>query len=177
MNYFIPIILGTGREGNNSEKVAQFVFEEAKNYGFEVLLIKPRDYLDKPFTGGMNEEKRNKLSEIFNRAHGFLIVSPEYNHGYPGELKLLLDEFYEEYQHKPVGICGVSVGKLGGARMVEQLRLVLVELQAILLRNTVYFSNVSNFEKEKGNYREFLKNVFDELKYYCEIFSQKEGRS
>ncbi len=169
MTYFIPLILGTGREGNESEKIAQFVFEEAKKYNFEVLLIKPREYLDQPFTGGMREEKRNKLSEIFSRADGFLIVSPEYNHGYPGELKLLLDEFYEEYQHKPVGICGVSAGKLGGARMVEQLRLVFIELQAIPLRNAVYFSYISNFEKEKENYREFLKKLFEELKYYCEI--------
>ncbi len=172
MNYFIPIILGTGREGNESKKIAQFVFEEAKNYGFEVELIKPRDYLDKPFTGEMSEEKRNKLSEIFHRADGFLIVSPEYNHGYPGELKLLLDEFYEEYQHKPVGLCGVSAGKLGGARMIEQLRLVFIELQAIPLRNAVYFSNVANFENEKESYKPFLKNLFDELKYYCEIFSK-----
>ncbi len=166
--FFIPIILGTGREGNNSEKVAEFVFEEAKNYGFDVVLIKPTEWLEKFFTGGMSEEKRNKISEIFNRANGFLIVSPEYNHGYPGELKLLLDEFYEEYTHKPVGILGVSKGKLGGARMIEQLRLVCIGLQMIPLRNSVYFSNVKNFENEKENYKEFLRNVFDELKFYCE---------
>lgn len=165
---FIPIILGTGRDKNNSEKIAQFVFEEAKNCGFDVILIKPREWLDKPFTGGMSEEKKNELSEIFKKADGFLIVSPEYNHGYPGELKLLLDEFYKEYKSKPVGICGVSSGKLGGARMVEQLRLVCLSFQMISLRNAVYFSNISNFESEKENYKEFLKNLFDELNFICE---------
>ncbi|MER3407041.1 MAG: NADPH-dependent FMN reductase [Patescibacteria group bacterium] len=171
MDYFIPIILGTGREGNNSRKVAEFVFKEAKSFGFDVLLIDPREYLDKPWTGGMSEEKRNKLSQIFQKANGFLIVSPEYNHGYPGELKLLLDEFYEEYNHKPVGICGVSVGKLGGGRMIEQLRLVLIEFQMIPLRNAVYFSNVENFDSEKENYKELLINLFSELKFYCQKMS------
>jgi NAD(P)H-dependent FMN reductase len=164
----IGIILGTGREGANSEKVANFVFEEAKNFGFEVEYIKVKDWLDKPYTGGMSEEKRNKMSEILNSLDGFIIVSPEYNHSFPGELKLFLDEFYEEFNHKPVGICGVSVGKLGGSRMVENLRLVLIEFMMVPLRNAIYFSNVKNFENEKENYKEFLKNLFEELKFYIE---------
>jgi len=172
MNYFIPIIFGTGRKGAISEKVAEFVFELAKNYGFEVELIKPRDWLDSPFTGEMNKEKRNKLSEIFVRSNGLIIVSPEYNHSFPGELKLLLDNFYEEFAYKPVAICGVSVGKLGGARMVEQLRLVCIQFSMVPLRNAVYFSNVNNFDQEKESYREFLKNLFDELKFYLEKMGQ-----
>ena len=164
----VTIILGTGREGSKSEKVANFVVEEAKNFGFEVEYIKVKDWLDKPFTGGMSEEKRNKMSEILNNSQGFIIVSPEYNHSFPGELKLFLDEFYEEFNHKPVGICGVSVGKLGGARMIESLRLVLIEFMMIPLRNAVYFSNVQNFDKEKESYKEFLKAMFEELKFYIE---------
>ena len=172
MSYFVPIILGTGRKGARSIRVAEFVFDEAKNYGFEVELIRPRDWLDFPFTDEMEEEKRNKLSEIFKKSNGFIIVSPEYNHGYPGELKLLLDNFYEEFNHKPVGICGVSKSKLGGARMIEQLRLLLIEFSMINLRNAVYFSNVDNFENEKEGYKNFLKILFDELKFYCDKFSR-----
>jgi len=164
----ISLILGTGRERANSEKIADFVFESARNFGFEVEYIKVKDWLDKPFTGGMSEEKRNKMSEILNNSQGFIIVSPEYNHSFPGELKLFLDEFYEEFNHKPVGICGVSVGKLGGARMIESLRLVLIEFMMIPLRNAVYFSNVQNFDKEKESYKEFLKTMFEELKFYIE---------
>ncbi len=172
MSCFISLILGTGRQEANSIKVAEFVCEEAKNYGFKVELIKPRDWLDSPFTGEMKENKRKKLSEILQKANGFLIVSPEYNHGYPGELKLLLDNFYDEFAYKPIGICGVSSGKLGGARMVEQLRLVLIGFSMILLRNAVYFLNVKNFDNEKEGYREPLKNLFNELKFYCEKFSR-----
>jgi len=166
MKSFIPIILGTGRKGSNSLKVANFVLKEAQSYGFDSQLINPRDWLDSPFTGEMKEEKRNKLSEIFQKANGFIIVSPEYNHSFPGELKLLLDNFYEEYKEKPVGICGVSIGMIGGARMVEQLRLVCLEFSMIPLKNAVYFSNVSDFDEEK--FKEPLKNLFDELKHYCE---------
>ncbi len=168
MKYLISIILGTGRQGAYSEKVAEFVFEEVKNYDFDVEFIKVKDYLDKPWTGGMNEEKRNKASEILKKSNGFIIVTPEYNHSFPGELKLFLDEFYEEFNHKPVGICGVSSGKLGGARVVEQLKLVLIEFMAIPLRNAVYFSNVKNFDQEKESYKQFLENLFKELKFYCE---------
>jgi len=168
MSTIISLIFGTGREGANSEKVANFVFEEAKNFGFEINFIKVKNWLDKPYTGGMSEEKRSKLSEIFKNTQGFLIVSPEYNHSFPGELKLFLDEFYKEFNHKPVGICGVSSGKLGGARMVESLRLVLIEFMMIPIRNAVYFSNVRNFDEEKENYKEFLKTLFDELKFYME---------
>ena len=167
----ISLILGTGRENSNSQKVSNFVFNELKNFGFKVNFIKLRDWLGKPWTGGMDDSKRKIVSKVLKKSKGFIIVSPEYNHSFPGELKLFLDEFYEEFNHKPVGICGVSVGKLGGARMVESLRLVLIELMMIPLRNAVYFSNVNNFENEKENYKEFLKNLFEELKFYMEKLS------
>jgi NAD(P)H-dependent FMN reductase len=168
MAYLVSIIFGTGREGANSEKVANFVFESAKNFGFEINFIKVKDWLDKPYTGGMSEEKRNKLSEIFKNSQGFLIVSPEYNHSFPGELKLFLDEFYEEFHNKPVGICGVSVGNFGGIRMIQNLKPVLTALKLIPLFQEIYFCKVDNFENEKENYKEFLKNLFEELKFYME---------
>jgi NAD(P)H-dependent FMN reductase len=164
----ILIILGTGREKSNSEKVANFVFEEAIKFGFEVEYVKVKEWLDKPWTGGMSELKRTKISEILRNSQGFIIVSPEYNHSFPGELKLFIDEFYDEFNNKPVGICGTSSGRLGGARMVESLRLVLIELMTIPIRNAVYFANIENFESEKENYKEFLKNLFEELKFYIE---------
>jgi NAD(P)H-dependent FMN reductase len=68
--------------------------------------------------------KPNVLQKKAWHADGFIIVSPEYNHSYPGELKMLLDMLFSQYAHKPVGICGVSSGAWGGTRMVEQLRLV-----------------------------------------------------
>lgn len=168
MKFFIPIILGTGREANNSEKIANFVFEEVNKYGFESQIIKPRDWLNKPWTGGMDNEKRKNLSEILMKANGLIIVSPEYNHSFPGELKLLLDEFYKEYKNKPAGICGVSSGNFGGVRMIEGLKLVLNSLNMIVLKNSVNFSNIENFENNKERYKSFLNSLFEELKFYLE---------
>jgi hypothetical protein len=55
-NFKIALILGTGREGANSQKIFDFVLQEAKNFGFDVYGIKVKDWLDKPYTGGMSEE-------------------------------------------------------------------------------------------------------------------------
>lgn len=175
MKLFIPIVLGSGREGRQSEKAARYVFEQAKAYKkFETEFIDVRDYVTLPQTArsGM-EVKQLPWQKIMSRADGLIIVSPEYNHGYPGELKLLLDQLYEEYNRKPVAICGASAGMMGGARMVECLRISLIELQMVPIRNAVYFSNISKLFDEKGEIKEEsfsdrLKVMFDELVWYAE---------
>jgi len=164
---FIPIILGTAREGRESEKVANFVLSETKKYGFETELIDVKNFAATA-TWAKKKEINDKLSETIKRADGLIIVSPEYNHGYPGELKMFLDNLYQEYFYKPLAICGVSAGNLGGARMAEQLRLVAVELHLIPIREAVYFSSVKNLFDEKadikdGSYSERLKAMFKEL--------------
>lgn len=147
MNLFIPILLGTGRQGAYSSLVASAVFDYLKNdKRFETELISVTDF-ELAFTEGSSD--REKWKQLVQKSDGLIIVSPEYNHGYPGELKLLLDLAYAEYNKKPLGICGVSSSFLGGARMVEQLRLIAVELQMIPLRNAVYFSEVKKKTEEK----------------------------
>jgi NAD(P)H-dependent FMN reductase len=170
---YIPIILGTAREGRQSEKAANYVLAEARKFGFETEIIDVRDYRIKATdnTGQLPEAK--KLSEKIKKADGLIIVTPEYNHGYPGELKMMLDLCYKEYFGKPVGFCGVSIGALGGARCVEQLRQVAVELHMMPIREAVYFSNIRNLFDEKEqikdtNYSERLKTFFEELTKYAE---------
>ena len=171
---FIPVILGTAREGRQSEKVAKFILQEVLNYGeIETELIDVRDYL----IGATDRTKKfdgiKVLSEKFIKADGFIIVVPEYNHSYPGELKLLLDSMYwPEYEKKPAGICGVSGGPFGGARMIEQLRTVLTELKIVNIREAVYFGGVQNLFDEAGvikdtNYHDRIKVFLDELTWYA----------
>ena len=69
-------------------------------------------------------------------ADGYVIVTPEYNHGYPGVLKNALDRAFVEWNNKPVGF--VSYGSVGGARVVEQLRLVAIELEMAPIRFAVH---------------------------------------
>ncbi len=167
---YIPIILGTAREGRQSEKVAKFVLGELKDAKIETELLDVRDYRVSATDNSKKSASAKKLASKISKADGLIIVSPEYNHGYPGELKMMLDLLYEEYAGKPLGIVGVSSGPLGGARMVEQLRLVAIELHMHNIREALYFSGVKDlFDelgelKEKETWKKRTKKFFDELK-------------
>ena len=72
--------------------------------------------------------KDSQFCATVERADGLIIVAPEYNHSFPGLLKHVLDTNLKEYIHKAVGVCGVSAGPFGGARMIQSLVPVLREL-------------------------------------------------
>jgi NAD(P)H-dependent FMN reductase len=109
---FIPIILGTARVGRQSEKAAKFMLQEMVKAGVESELIDVRDHRITATDKKLPESEA--LAKIIIKADALIVVSPEYNHGYPGELKMMLDMLYDEYFHKPVGFCGVSIGIFGG---------------------------------------------------------------
>ncbi|HTX19838.1 MAG TPA: NAD(P)H-dependent oxidoreductase, partial [Bacteroidota bacterium] len=77
-----------------------------------------------------------KWADKIGEADGYIIVTPEYNHGYPAVLKNAIDWVFQEWRRKPVGF--VSYGNLGGARVIEQLRQVVIELQMLPIRNAVH---------------------------------------
>lgn len=167
----IPIILGTAREGRQSEKVAKFVLTEAKRFGFKTEIIDVRNFRIPATDNTKKLSQAKKLAKKIIKADGLVIVSPEYNHSYPGELKMMLDMLYGEFVHKPFGICGVSAGNLGGARMVEQLRLVGIEFHMVPIREAVYFPVVQDLFDKAGkikdeSYKYKLKIFFDELNWY-----------
>jgi len=130
---FIPIILGTPRKERMSEHVANFVLGEVKKRdGIETEIVDVRKiHLASDDEG--EDIKNPDLSALFNRAAAFILVVPEYNHGYPGMLKHLLDTNLKEYIHKPVGICGVSGGSFGGTRVIENLLPVMRELGLVTI--------------------------------------------
>jgi NAD(P)H-dependent FMN reductase len=130
---FIPVILGTTRQGRASELVARFVHGElSKREGVETVLVDVRDV--KLTTDDAGEAiKDSEFSATVQRADGLVIVTPEYNHGYPGMLKHLLDTNLKEYIHKAVGVCGVSAGGFGGTRVIENLLPVLRELGLVAI--------------------------------------------
>jgi NAD(P)H-dependent FMN reductase len=147
---FIPVILGTTRKGRASENVARFVFSEVrKREGVETELI---DLCDLKFTGdGAGEAiKDPQFSATVERADGLVLVVPEYNHGYPGLLKHALDTNLKEYIHKAVGVCGVSAGRFGGTRMIENLLPVLRELGLVTIFWDGNFSSAYKLFDESG---------------------------
>jgi len=76
-----------------------------------------------------------------NEADALIFVVPEYNHSFPGLLKHVLDTNLKEYIHKAAGICGVSAGPFGGARMIQNFLPVLRELGMVTIFLDVYFGN------------------------------------
>lgn len=135
----VPVILGTAREGRRSEAVAKFVLSQALAYGFSGELIDVAEHAASRTDRTESSPVKLALQPAMAVADGFIIVTPEYNHGYPGELKIFMDTFYAEWRRKPVALVGVSSGRMGGVRAVEQLRQVLVELGAVPVREAMYF--------------------------------------
>ncbi len=165
---FLPVLLGTGRTGRMSEPVARFVHAELrKRTEVETELIDARSIPVHP-EGPTDEHKDATFAATIERADGLVLVVPEYNHGYPGLLKQVLDMNLQEYIHKAVGICGVSAGPFGGARVIENLLPVLRELGLITIFTDVNFGNARKLFDEQGKllddaYVRRVGGFFDEL--------------
>ena len=148
---FIPIILGTARQGRQSEHVARFVFEQTKKRTDVETELIDVGKLPMRLDDAGEQMKDPTFSATIERCDGLIIVTPEYNHGYPGLLKHALDMNLEEYIHKAVGICGVSAGQFGGARVIEGLLPVMRELGLVTIFWDVNFGNVQKLFDEQGN--------------------------
>ena len=155
---FIPVILGTVRKGRASENVARFVFEQVKQReGVETEFIDIRE-LNFPADDAGEQIKHEGFSATCARADGFVLVVPEYNHGYPGMLKHVLDSNLKEYIHKAVGVCGVSAGGFGGTRVIENLLPVLRELGLVTIFWDGNFSGAQKLFDASGK-------ILDEVTY------------
>lgn len=176
---FIPVILGTPRQGRQSESVARFVAKEIARFpGVETQLVDVRD-LPIPVTGAGEEVKDRGFSELCMRADAFIIVAPEYNHGYPGLLKHVLDTNLKEYIHKAVGICGVSAGGFGGTRVIQNLLPVMRELGLVTIFWDGNFSRVQDLFGADGtitdpSYSRRLEKFFKELIWMAKVL--RHGR-
>lgn len=147
---YIPVILGTARQGRMSEHVANFIISEVhKHEAVETELIDVRK-LPLSLEDAGEQIKIPEFSAQMSRADAIIIVTPEYNHGYPGLLKHALDTNLKEYIHKAVGVCGVSAGGFGGTRVIENLLPVLRELGLVAIFWDGNFSNVQKLFDENG---------------------------
>ena len=165
---FIPVVLGTARQGRQSEHAAKFVFEQTKKRpNLDTELIDVRN-LPMRLDDAGEEMKDPVFSATVERCDGLILVVPEYNHGYPGLLKHALDMNLKEYIHKAVGICGVSAGPFGGSRVIENLLPVMRELGLVTIFEDLNFGTVRKLFDENGklldqNYIRRVDKFLDEL--------------
>jgi len=142
----IKIILGSTRRNRFGDKPANWIYEETKKKsGVTAELLDLRDFpmpfFDEPMgPSSLNENYSHdmvkKWAVKIKESDAFIIVTPEYNHGYPAVLKNAIDSIFPEWNDKPVGF--VSYGGVGGARCVEQLRQVAVEMRMIPIRSALH---------------------------------------
>jgi len=146
----IAIIIGSTRPGRKGEAVAKWVYEIAqKRTDAEFELVDIKDFnlplLDEPVSPIMGQyNKPHTKVWAAKIGDGYVFVTPEYNHGISGALKNAIDFLLREWNDKVAGF--VSYGGVGGARAVEQLRLVMAEVQIATVRNQVLLSMFTDFE-------------------------------
>lgn len=150
-NLYIPVVLGTVRMGCMSAHAARVVAGElSKRPGVDTKLIDIAK-LPLPTNDAGEAIKQAEFSANMNKADALVVVSPEYNHGYSGLLKHVLDSCLKEYIHKAVGIVGVSAGPFGGTRVIQNLLPVMRELGLVTIFWDVNFSNVQKAFAQDGS--------------------------
>jgi NAD(P)H-dependent FMN reductase len=146
------VILGSTRPNRLGEQVASWVLANAAGRDdarFELVDLRdyPLPHLDEPMPPSLGQYQHDHTKAWAQKIasfDGFVIVTPEYNHGTSGVLKNAMDFLYAEWNNKAVGF--VSYGAVGGARAVEHLRLVAGELQMADVRQQVALSIITEFE-------------------------------
>ncbi|GAA2525206.1 NAD(P)H-dependent oxidoreductase [Pilimelia columellifera] len=170
----IAIVIGSTRPGRKGEAVARWVHELASkrtDAQFELVDIASFNLplLDEPVPPSMGQyskEHTQRWAAKIAEFDGYVFVTPEYNHSTSGALKNALDYLYAEWNNKAAGFVGY--GSVGGARAVEQLRLIAAELQMATVRAQVSLSLFTDFENfstftPAGHHEMAMNNLFDQL--------------
>ena len=178
----IAVLAGTTRVQRESIKAAKFVAEIGRQQpGVEIIFVDPKDFTF-PGDGNDPEGKDPRYSEITAKADAFFIVTPEYNHSFPGSLKRMLDSELQTYNHKPVALAGCSNGNWGGTRAVESLVPAIRETGLVVMSWDVFFPYVQNkFDEQeqilpeyKERYEKSLGKLYKELIWFARWL--KQGR-
>ncbi|WKZ67201.1 MAG: NADPH-dependent FMN reductase [Flavobacteriales bacterium] len=131
----LVIISGSVREGRRSHRVAVYLHRAALSVGHsaEVIDLKACDF---PLFRERLREQREPLPEAVDyaarvaKADGVVLVTPEYNGGYPASVKNAVDLLVDEWKRKPVAICTVSNGSFGGNQAITALVFTLWKVKA-----------------------------------------------
>jgi NAD(P)H-dependent FMN reductase len=159
---FLPVLLGSNRKKRNSVHAAKWlVGEMAKRSEIETRLFDAADFvLPHDDYGQGIKDLFPEWRDAIIRADGLVIVTPEYNHGYPGSLKAVLDLLLREYVHKAVAFVGVSAGPWGGTRVIEAMVPMVRELGLAVTFTDLNFPFVQKTFDAEGK---LLNQAFEKL--------------
>ncbi|WP_410870946.1 NADPH-dependent FMN reductase [Nocardia sp. A7] len=138
----LTVVIGSTRQGRFGPTIASWFVRQAALRDTITVDVVDTAGIELPHAFGAATDHHSvaEATEKLSRADAFVVVTPEYNHSYPGSLKNLIDIHHAEWQAKPVGF--VSYGGIsGGLRAVEHLRPVFAELHAVTVRDSVAFPN------------------------------------
>ena len=178
----IPVLLGTNRKLRKSMSVAKWlVGEMQKRPEIRTRLFDVTDF-DLPHDDYGQEIKDQfpEWRDAIVQADGLVIVTPEYNHGYPGSLKGVLDLLLREYVHKSVAFVGVSAGPWGGTRVIEAMVPMVRELGLAVSFTDLNFPSVQKTFNDQGQlldqaYQKRVTAFLDELVWMSRVL--KWGRA
>jgi NAD(P)H-dependent FMN reductase len=146
----LALIYGSARKGRFCDKVAAWAATEiAAHGGFTIDVIDPAVDGLTVTADADGSARANSLWDRMAQADAFVVVTPEYNHGYPAPLKSLIDSVGVEWHAKPVAFVSYG-GTSGGLRAVEQLRQVFAELHTVTVRDGVSFAGAWEQFDEAG---------------------------
>lgn len=148
----LPVLLGTNRKLRKSVFAAQWLLGEMKKRPeIETRLWDTAEFrLPQNDYGQEIKDQFPEWREAIVKADGLVIVTPEYNHGYPGALKSVLDLLLREYIHKAVAFVGVSAGPWGGTRVIEAMVPMVRELGLAVTFTDLNFPKVQSVFDEQG---------------------------
>ena len=177
----IPLLLGTNRKDRKSEFAARWLFDQMKQRDdIATKLFDVADFdLPRHDYGQAIKDSFPEWRDAIVNADGLVIVTPEYNHGYPGVLKAVLDLLLREYIHKAVAFVGVSAGPWGGTRVIEALVPTVRELGLAVTFTDLNFPKVQNTFDEAGKlldpaFEKRAQDFLDELVWMAQVL--KWGR-
>jgi NAD(P)H-dependent FMN reductase len=149
----LAIIVASTREGRFAPTVAEWFVAQAAGYTATIDVI---DLAETPLPATMRSETPPEVRDFRERigaADAYVVVTTEYNHGYPAPLKHAIDFAKQEWFAKPVAFVSYG-GMAGGLRAVEQLRQVFAELHMVSIRDTVSFHLARSQFDETGQPQE-----------------------
>ena len=162
----IQVLIGSVREGRTAIKIAKWIhqsFERQQWQTIELELIDVKEWnlpifagSNSPMSGIYNQPKQQAWADKIATGDAYILISPEYNHGYSTALKNALDYLGKEWGGKPAAYVGY--GSTNGSRSIDQIRQVCTQLGMIDSNAVVEIRDI--FSRNKSE--EFEANEFDE---------------